>query len=229
MIIHAISDTHGKHKHFTLPGGDLLLFAGDCTASGSVQQASLFVEWLQQQPYTHKVMVAGNHDWCFEQDPKGMRRECENFGIHLLNDSGVTIEGIKIWGSPISPWFYDWAFNRHRGPEIQKHWDLIPMNTEILITHGPCNGVLDRTRSRQYAGCKDLNLAMRKTSIKLHVCGHIHEAKGYTVVQERLYVNASALDANYLPTRNVPIQINLTNGKYSISKTSRNLRHDERP
>tara|TARA_Y100000296_G_C5174834_1_gene259491 strand:- start:2061 stop:2591 length:531 start_codon:yes stop_codon:yes gene_type:complete len=58
-------------------------------------------------------------------------------GIKYLNDSSITIDGIKFWGSPIQPWFHDWAFNRKRGNEIRKHWELIPTNTDVLLTHGP--------------------------------------------------------------------------------------------
>ena len=60
-----------------------------------------------------------------------MEKECKDRHIIFLNDSGCVLENIKIWGSPVQPWFYDWAFNRTRGAEIKKHWDLIPKDLKF--------------------------------------------------------------------------------------------------
>jgi hypothetical protein len=59
--------------------------------------------------------------------------------VIYLNDSGVEIDGLKFWGSPVQPYFHNWAFNRI-GDDICKHWELIPLDTDILITHGPVKG-----------------------------------------------------------------------------------------
>ncbi|MEI6873153.1 MAG: UvrD-helicase domain-containing protein, partial [Verrucomicrobiota bacterium] len=74
--------------------------------------------------------------------------------IARLLNSGVTIEGLKIWGSPYSPRFFDWAFNCDRGEDIAQHWRLIPDDTDILITHGPPAGILDRTIQGDVTGCE---------------------------------------------------------------------------
>lgn len=211
LIIDAISDTHNRHKHFTLKGGDILIHSGDATGSGKLSETIAFLDWLGDQDYSHIIFVPGNHDWIFEQNPTLMAEECKSRGIILLNDSGVEIEGIKIWGSPIQPWFYDWAFNRQRGDEISKHWDLIPLDTEILVTHGPPYQILDYVPERhggmREVGCYDLRRIIEKSKIKLHVFGHIHYAAGYKYLDGRTYVNAAALDEQYCPTPRNPKRI----------------------
>lgn len=124
--------------------------------------------------------------------------------VIFLNDSGATVEGINIWGSPITPRFMDMAFNRKRGEVIQKHWDLIPKNTDILITHGPPLGILDRTARNEEVGCVDLRNTIASRKIKVHLFGHIHEAYGKVTKNGTCFINASVLDLRYNLT-NAPI------------------------
>ena len=125
-----------------------------------------------------------------------------------MNDSGVTIHGINIWGSPITPWFYDWAFNRERGVEINKHWKLIPKNTDILITHGPPSGILDLVNADRTVGCEDLLKRINSIKPKVHVFGHIHEAYGSEVSGYTKFINSSILDEHY-EIKNNPILFQL--------------------
>ena len=76
--------------------------------------------------------------------------------VHYLCDSGLEFEGLKIWGSPYTPTFGKWNFMRNRGDEIKKHWDLIPSDVDILVTHGPPYGIFDETIDGIHAGCEDL-------------------------------------------------------------------------
>jgi Icc-related predicted phosphoesterase len=197
MNITLISDTHNKHKQLTLKGGDLLIHAGDVSGRGYTDEVSDFLKWFSVQPYRHKIFIAGNHDFFFERKEEDTIKNIIPENVIYLNDSGCEIEGIKIWGSPVQPWFYDWAFNRQRGSDIKKHWDLIPAGTEILITHGPPYGILDRTVRDIDAGCEELLAAVKKIKPALHVFGHIHEAYGLQK-GETLFCNVSVLDENYL-------------------------------
>ena len=205
--IDLLSDTHCQEKGIQTPGGDLLIHAGDISYKGTIQEILPFLEWFEQQDYTHKVLVPGNHDWGFERAFGVFADECKRRNIILLNDSGITLEGIKIWGSPVQPEFCAWAFNRERGEEIKKHWDLIPEDTELLITHGPPQGILDNTQHGEQVGCKDLWHKILETQIKLHVFGHIHEARGYKYFDDRLFVNASAVDRRYKMVSGKPIRV----------------------
>lgn len=107
------------------------------------------------------------------------------------------MERITIWGSPITPEFHNWAFNRKRGEEINKHWQLIPNNTDILITHGPAFGILDKIFQNQNVGCEDLLKSVENINPKYHIFGHIHEGFGTTQNQNTTFINASSLDYNY--------------------------------
>ena len=197
MKVVAISDTHGKHHGLHLPKGNLLIHAGDVSRVGKEEEVRDFLGWFAGQDFEHKVFIAGNHDYFFERFPESYIRHIIPDGITYLNDSGVEIEGIKIWGSPIQPWFYDWAFNRRRGPDIDRHWQLIPDGTDILITHGPAHGTLDRTVSGDLAGCEDLLLRIEKTKPRFHIAGHIHEAYGKERRGWTTFINASVLNLRY--------------------------------
>ena len=116
----AISDTHGLHRHLQVPPGDILVHAGDITGRGQLDQVVDFNEWLGGLPHRHKVVIAGNHDFCFEQQPLESAALLTNC-IYLF-DKAITLDGLCFYGSPWQPWFYDWAFNLGRGPELQAKW-----------------------------------------------------------------------------------------------------------
>lgn len=202
LKIDCISDTHNKHKKIILPGGDILIHAGDMSGRGQSGEILPFLDWYADQDYSHLILIPGNHDFGFEKEPARYAQECKDRKIILLNDSAHEIDGIKIWGSPIQPWFHNWAFNRGRGSDIKRHWDMIPEDTEILITHGPPRGILDDVRPmsvyRDNVGCEELDKRIQQTKVKLHVFGHIHESAGYRYLEGRTYVNASSLDGMYM-------------------------------
>lgn len=194
MLIDCISDLHGFYPD--LKGGDLLLVAGDLVARGSVDEYDRFMTWLLEQPYRCKVVIAGNHDGLIE---KG-RVVIENENIHYLCDSGIVFEGMKIWGSPFTPTFLSWYFMRDRGASIKKHWDLIPEDTDILMTHGPPHGILDLTSDNIHAGCEELRLAVERVKPKIHCFGHIHECGGkISEIGPTSFVNCSYVDERYRP------------------------------
>ncbi len=197
-----LSDTHCLHDKFEVPEGDVLLHAGDFTMIGRPEKIIDFTAFLESLPHKYKVVIAGNHDLLFEKQPavaQNLLRNCI-----YLEDSFVEIEGIKIYGSPWQPWFFDWAFNLQRGEEIKKKWDLIPADTDILITHGPPYGHGDEVLKKGSQGCEELLIRIRNLKIKYHVFGHIHEGYGITKEGMTTCINASNVDINYRPI-NQPI------------------------
>lgn len=205
----AISDTHGQHQSLILPKGDVIIHAGDVSSMGRESEIIEFLKWFSQADFEHKIFIAGNHDFYFEREKAATIAQLIPSNIVYLNDSGIEIQGTKraafrIWGSPISPWFYNWAFNRYRGEDIKKHWNKIPQDTDILITHGPVFGILDKTTRNEHVGCKDLLNKVEEIKPKFHICGHIHEAYGYLKQENTEYINASVLDENY-NLRNQPL------------------------
>lgn len=199
MIIDCISDLHGSFP--ILQGGDVLIVAGDLTGSDQPLQYELYNTWLQQQPYTHKITIAGNHDGCLERNKTKIRH-----GTYL-HDTGTEIEGIKIYGSPYTPKYHGWNFMRKRGQEIKAHWDLIPNDVDILITHGPAYGALDLNRDNEHCGCEELLEAIRRVKPAYHICGHIHESYGVGLIDDETFVvNCAQMDGNY-ETYSRPIRI----------------------
>jgi predicted phosphodiesterase len=215
MKITCISDTHNQHLHIPpdwLEGGDVLVHAGDISGRGSLREVEEFLAWFNELPYTHKIMIAGNHDFWFEKVSTFAVNEMlqEKYpNIVYLNDSGIEIDGVKFWGSPVQPWFYDWAFNR-MGTDICRHWDMIPLDTDVLITHGPMKGILDMTARGVSTGCPYLlEKSAEMTNLKLFVCGHIHEAYGkFEFPDGGVFVNASTLNFNY-QVQNKPIVVEI--------------------
>jgi len=211
MKLTFFSDTHSKHHDVTdLTGGDILIHCGDITRKGDLKELEDFAEFMSIQDYTHKIVIAGNHDFCFE-DERSDKAETilEDHRIIYLNDCGIVIDGLKIWGSPIQPEFFNWAFNRRRGEEIKKHWDLIPSDTNILITHGPPHGISDLCAHGERVGCEELLLKVNElTDLSVHAFGHIHEGYGINTINDVQFINACSLDERYRYC-NKPISIEL--------------------
>lgn len=190
----------------TIPEGDCLIFCGDMSYRGDLSEISDFALFLKNLPHRHKIVIAGNHDFSFEDERKD---QAEGFikssGAIYLNDSGTQINKIKFWGSPIQPYFHNWAFNRERGEEIKKHWDLIPPDTDVLITHGPPKGILDKTKRDEEVGCEELLKKVLEVNPKIHAFGHIHEGYGVFKQNKTIFINASNLNFRYQYT-NPPIE-----------------------
>lgn len=209
MKLTFISDTHAQHHKLDIGSGDVLVHCGDFTLGGSLYEITDFAEFIAEQDFTYKIVIAGNHDWCFE-DRRKTKAEAylREYGIIYLNDSGVELNGVKFWGSPVQPEFCHWAFNRQRGAEIRAHWDLIPDDTDVLITHGPAFGILDLCYDGFHAGCEDLLNVIQRIRPKVHACGHIHESYGVCERDGVVFVNACNLDERY-QMQNLPIMVEI--------------------
>src|SRR5579883_1460097 len=125
MRVVAISDTHNHEVE--LPEGDVLLVAGDLTQRGTEKQVAEFNQYLEVQAkrFQHKpLVIAGNHDFLFQRD-RPLAESILTAGFYL-EDELFELEGIRIYGSPWTPTFFNWAFMRDRGSQIREVWDLIP-------------------------------------------------------------------------------------------------------
>jgi Icc-related predicted phosphoesterase len=194
-----VSDTHGQHAKLSVPDGDVLIHAGDFMTFGDRRREIVdFNQWLGKQPHRHKVVIAGNHDLMFERHP-GADRELLGNGIYLEN-AGVELLGLNIWGSPVQPEFKNWAFNVARGTAIRRYWKMIPTDTDVLVTHGPPFGVLDQVNpSTAHLGCEELAKAVEEIKPRLHVFGHIHGGHGSSASDGTQFVNASVVNEAYWP------------------------------
>ena len=206
MKLVCISDTHERlaRMQHKVPDGDVLVHAGDLTMRGSIPALEKEAEWFKSQPHKHKVVIAGNHDFCFQNANHNKAVKIfEDAGVTYLQDSSVTIDGVKFYGSPWQPWFHNWAFNLQRGKDIAIQWAKIPDDTNVLITHGPPHKILDLVEGSLYrpaenVGCEDLlNRINQLKNLKYHIFGHIHLCHGTQKVGDVTFVNASTCTEQY--------------------------------
>lgn len=200
MKIVCIADTHNKHKQLNLDefsDCDMIIHAGDVSSMGYEHEIDNFHKWYSNLNFKYKVFIAGNHDFYYCDALQSYIKEKMPDNIIYINEELKEVEGIKIWGSPITPVFCNWAFMRDRGIEIKRHWDLIPKGTDILITHGPPNKILDFAHG-VFTGCEELAIRIKEIKPKYHIFGHIHEGYG---IRKKPYgtthINASVVNARY--------------------------------
>ena len=206
MRIVAISDTHGMYSRVHIPDGDVLIHAGDITMHGKLEELMLFNTWIATLPHKHKVVIAGNHDWECEKRPLFARDALAD--CTYLLDERVEIDGLVFYGSPWQPTFFNWAFNVDRGAPIKAKWDDIPLDTDVLITHGPPWEKLDVAPSHQRVGCEELAKAVERVRPRAHIFGHIHHSYGIVERDGTVFVNASVCNERYEPL-NAPIVFDL--------------------
>ncbi|XP_005105670.1 metallophosphoesterase MPPED2 [Aplysia californica] len=223
-----LSDTHSRVEKLEgfVPPGDVLLHTGDFTQIGLPKAVEEFDRFLGEQPHRAKIVIAGNHDLTFDMNLVENRRGHlqSQFGIqrskfedileelkvkssrellkncYYLEDSGVSVCGVNIFGSPWQPEFGDWGFNLPRGGPCLEKWDKIPDDTDILLTHGPPIGHGDWCFSGLRAGCVELLTTIQtRVKPKFHIFGHIHEAYGVTSDDQTTFINASNCTLRYKP------------------------------
>lgn len=217
-----ISDTHTLHDmmKYPLPEGDVLVHCGDSLNVGSENDLKKFIYWFQNlKGFDTKIFIAGNHDRCFEDKPDWLSHYINEENLSqsdcvYLQDDFFIIEDpefsrpIKIYGSPWQPRFFNWAFNVDRD-KIHVHWEKIPEDTDILITHGPPQEILDVNPWGEPCGCSSLRFHV-DTRVKpfIHAFGHIHTQPGYRIVGDTTFINAAICTDQYVPS-NKPIVASL--------------------
>jgi Icc-related predicted phosphoesterase len=207
MKLVCISDIHNYLSKVDLPEGDVLVISGDVSGKGSIAEISRFNHDLGEQRHKYKyvVMIAGNHDFLFEKDLYLAKSLIPNVS-HYLQDELAVIDGVRFYGSPWQPRFYDWAFNLDRGAPLKAKWDMVPDGVDVLITHGPPQGILDVSSRGEHIGCQDLLDAVLRIKPKVHIFGHNHHGYGQQKFHGIDFINACSCDERYKPF-NKPIEI----------------------
>lgn len=182
MKIWHIGDTHSYHHLLTIPDGiDIIIHSGDFSNYYDVYknepEAKDFLNWYAALEIKHKILIAGNHDaLAFHWNSK-FKELCKELNIIYLENESVTIDGINIWGSPHTPQFGNWYFMKNRS-KLDKVWQTIPDDTDIVVVHGPPKGLLDLSYDRyntlEMCGCSALKKRLLKIQPKLCLFGHIH-------------------------------------------------------
>ncbi len=211
----AVSDTHTFESDLgDIPEGDVFVHAGDLVRAGTLDELASVAAWINALPHRHKLVVAGNHDRCFQDDRAAA---CALLpGVVYLEDGEFTIDGLRFHGSPWQPAYNDWAFNLARGAPLAEKWRLIRDGVDVLITHCPPEGFGDRSSVEGRQGCSDLRAAVLRLRPMLHLFGHIHEDGGLITDSATTFVNVTTWECERKPTvldidvaarRVVPVQV----------------------
>jgi Icc-related predicted phosphoesterase len=208
----AVADTHTDYEKLIVPDGDVFIQAGDIDLY-TLRDAVRYNKWLGTLPHERKFVVGGNHDkWLAETSLHQKRDVLSN--ANYLENSSVVFNGIKFWGSPMTPTFYDWFFMADRGEPINRYWDMIPEDTDVVITHGPPKRILDaapRGIGFDYVGCSDLLERLKIVKPIYHIFGHIHFSYGTETKHGTRFYNVSVMNEEYQIV-NEPTQIIITKG-----------------
>jgi Icc-related predicted phosphoesterase len=216
MKIACISDTHQHHKKLVVPAGcDMIIHSGDFTYHGELKEVINFLDWYKNQKPKYKLLICGNHEVEISKQPfQILQQLCCDRDIILLNNTHVTIEGKKFFGSPNTPTFgHGWAHMMNE-QQLANVWSSIDGDIDVLITHGPAKGVLDKTLSGVSAGSQTLRDRIDNlTQLKLHVFGHIHEDRGISLNsnghRDFISVNASICGIPYTDFLINPIKVEI--------------------
>jgi Icc-related predicted phosphoesterase len=193
MKLVLVSDTHASHDLLDVPACDVLVHAGDFTRHGTIDESIAFFRWLGSAPARAKIVTAGNHDTAAAEQPELMRDLAREHGVTWLIEEGAEVLGLRVWASPLSPRHGDWVFQEERGAPSARRWTF-PAGLDLLVTHAPPHGVLDRIIHGDDVGCEALLEAVRARPPRLHVFGHVHEAHGEASLPDvpTRFINASS-------------------------------------
>ncbi|HVK86402.1 MAG TPA: metallophosphatase domain-containing protein [Kofleriaceae bacterium] len=198
MRIVAVADTHTFTDDLVVPDGDVFIHAGDICRGGDLDELRGAAEWMAGLPHRHKIVVAGNHDWCFVHDPAAARALLGD--AHYLQDDELVLEGLRFYGSPWQPEFHGWAFNLPRGEPLAAVWRNIPHGIDVLVTHGPPAGIGDRIAIANRGGCADLRRRIAEVQPRLHLFGHIHQDGGVWTEGATMFANVTTWECERAPT-----------------------------
>lgn len=209
-----ISDTHLQHKGLTSyilsKDIDYLFHCGDMTNFGTVAELESVNTWFAELKLNTKIKdiicIAGNHDQGLEKYNTLGSKVFTN-AVYLENSGYYLDNGLYVWGSPITLRFGSWGFQKEKS-EIQKYWNMIPENTNILITHQPCFEILDQNYHFDHCGCDLLrDTVFTLQDLIIHSFGHIHESYGIKEINNKKFINASSINRNGYYNEPIVIEI----------------------
>ncbi|KAI0016031.1 Metallo-dependent phosphatase [Xylariomycetidae sp. FL0641] len=128
--------------------------------------------------------------------------------VRLASPSGPRT-AFAVFGSPYTPAAAAsapgrWAFqypDDDDGAAAAETWADIPLDTDVVIAHGPPARHCDESAARGSRGCEALRRALWRVRPRLLLCGHVHEARGAARVRWDLgdahsaYAEAPCADA----------------------------------
>lgn len=191
-----VSDTHRSY-HQEIPNGDVWIHAGDSELSATEMDA-----WAGELPHAHKLVVCGNMDYRLK------RGQGELKNVRYLEDSAVIIHGLKIYGSPWTPEFVG-VFQLDGVERAQSVWEKVPGDVDVLVSHGPPKGILDRTSRGKRVGDEMLLEAVERVGPRVHCFGHVHESYGVEQKERTVFCNAAVFNGHRPIVVDVPVKKDL--------------------
>ena len=196
MKVVVISDTHELHEALGVLEGDVLIHCGD-SAYGfnrSAAQVDRLDDWFGRQHFERILVIGGNHDFELQKRVETNERLFRN--ADYLQDKAIQFQGTNFYGAPWIPELSGWAFHLP-ADELCNRWDLIPDNTDVLITHTPPANILDRNSRGKACGCPNLRKRVIDLKPRVHCFGHVHASGGTIELQGTTYINASLVNSQY--------------------------------
>lgn len=200
MKLVCISDTHLNQDDVELPDGDILIHAGDLASLGNFHEFRAVGQWFKEIKYKfkHIIIIGGNHDFSLMINSRLTLQEHFDPEIIYLEDKSIVIDGVKFYGSPWSPQFYDWAFMKD-DDSLAPHWAAIDEDTDVLITHTPPHGILDKNSTGFNCGSRTLYQRVKQLkNLKHHIFGHIHHSYGKETIDDVCFHNVCSLNDQYV-------------------------------
>lgn len=208
-----LSDTHDVYQDLSMlveADTEIVFITGDLTYKGSNHELKVLLQQLRKlkAKVPHVVVIPGNHEVGCQKRERLWKYCFKRIGVHFLVHESITIEGINIFGTPWTPWFFGWAYQYYNpsyasqtvGEYLatgQEVWAAVPENTHVILSHGPPANVLDGCRNG-HVGCPDLAARIRELpNVKYSLFGHVHEGYGTETIDGVLYSNASIMTGKY--------------------------------
>ena len=201
-----LSDNHTDYD-FETPEGDLLIHCGDFTFHGNPKEMEKFKNYLKEQEHEHKLFIFGNHEKVDKEITYWREYLEDGTGAKCIHEKEHEINGLKFFGSSYTPQFMNWGFMQDEETR-ERYWKHMLDDMDVLVTHGPPKGIMDKIESGISIGCEYLREFVDRVKPKYHFFGHNHAGAGVTVSNGTLFVNSAILTESYRKFR-PPIVVNL--------------------
>ena len=204
----AISYLHGQFPK--VPKCDLLIVAGDICPDrvyGVYARhapdwqlkwfENNFIPWAEEQPAEFVVVTWGNHDFAGHLKPNAEYVD----KISLVSDGPILVNGIKLWLTPWSNQFMEWAWMKPHD-QLAEIYAKIPEDIDILISHQPPYGFGDvypniDNGNLEHVGSSELLYRIERIKPKIVICGHLHRGYGQYQIGNTFIYNVSIVNEQY--------------------------------
>lgn len=213
MRLVATSDTHHVVDVASIPDGDVFVHAGDLMQTGYPQDFEDQLGWLAALPHAIKVFVPGNHDFHLQVYPGPALQQLRSAGVKVIGlpdnpnyESLKLPNGMSLLGLPFVTNLPRWAFNSTE----EAIWAYLRSKGrhDIIVSHAPVYGVLDRVPSGKRVGIDAYRAYVKHYKPKAWIHGHIHEDYGTDELNSTKIFNVAMCDRAY-DHANPPMVIDL--------------------